>query len=164
MEQTKIKIRKWTPSDLSSLIQIWNEVVEEGRAFPQLDTLNQETGFSFFSSQYTAVAETSDGTIVGMYILHPNNIGRVGHIANASYAVNSKCRGLHIGELLVKDCLKQAKLQGYRILQFNAVVASNIHAFHLYQRPGFQDLGIIPGGFKNIDGEYEDIHVMYHIL
>ena len=164
MEQTKIKIRKWTPSDLSSLIQIWNEVVEEGRAFPQLDTLNQETGFSFFSSQYTAVAETSDGTIVGMYILHPNNIGRVGHNANASYAVNSKCRGLHIGELLVKDCLKQAKLQGYRILQFNAVVASNIHAFHLYQRLGFQDLGIIPGGFKNIDGEYEDIHVMYHIL
>ena len=164
MEQTKIKIRKWTPSDLSSLIQIWNEVVEEGRAFPQLDTLNQETGFSFFSSQYTAVAETSDGTIVGMYILHPNNIGRVGHIANASYAVNSKCRGLHIGELLVKDCLKQAKLQGYRILQFNAVGASNIHAFHLNQRLGFQDLGIIPGGFKNIDGEYEDIHVMYHIL
>ena len=124
----------------------------------------QETGLSFFSSQYTAVAETVDGTIIGLYILHPNNIGRVGHIANASYAVNSKCRGLHIGELLVRDCLEQAKLQGYRILQFNAVVASNIHAFHLYQRLGFQDLGIIPGGFKNIDGEYEDIHVMYHVL
>ena len=31
------------------------------------------------------------------YILHPNNIGRCGHIANASYAVSSKSRGLHIG-------------------------------------------------------------------
>ncbi len=164
MKQNEITIRKWNLADLPSLIQIWNEVVEGGRAFPQLDTLNQETGLSFFSSQYTAVAETVDGTIVGLYILHPNNIGRVGHIANASYAVNSKCRGLHIGELLVRDCLEQAKLQGYRILQFNAVVASNIHAFHLYQRLGFQDLGIIPGGFKNIDGEYEDIHVMYHVL
>lgn len=164
MKQNEIIIRKWTPSDLSSMIRIWNEVVEEGRAFPQLDTLTSESGFSFFSSQYTAVAETTDGTIVGLYILHPNNIGRVGHIANASYAVSSKFRGLHIGELLVKDCLEQAKLQGYRILQFNAVVASNIHAYHLYLRLGFHDLGIIPGGFQNIDGEYEDIHVMYHIL
>lgn len=100
----------------------------------------------------------------GLYILHPNNIGRVGHIANASYAVDRACRGEHIGELLVKDCLEQAKANGYRVLQFNAVVASNIHAFHLYQRLGFVDLGIIPGGFLNKDGVYEDIHVMYHNL
>ena len=56
------------------------------------------------------------------------------------------------------------KANGYRVLQFNAVVASNIHAFHLYQRLGFVDLGIIPGGFLNKDGVYEDIHVMYHNL
>ena len=105
-----------------------------------------------------------DGEIVGLYILHPNNIGRVGHIANASYAVKSSCRGLHLGELLVKDCLKQAKALGYQILQFNAVVASNVHAYHLYLRLGFTDLGIIPGGFKNKEGEYEDIHVMYRLL
>ena len=113
--------------------------------------------------RYTAVAEL-DGEIVGLYILHPNNIGRVGHIANASYAVKSSCRGLHLGELLVKDCLKQAKALGYQILQFNAVVASNVHAYHLYLRLGFTDLGIIPGGFKNKEGEYEDIHVMYRLL
>lgn len=83
---------------------------------------------------------------------------------NASYAVKSSCRGLHLGELLVKDCLKQAKALGYQILQFNAVVASNVHAYHLYLRLGFTDLGIIPGGFKNKEGEYEDIHVMYRLL
>ena len=64
----------------------------------------------------------------------------------------------------VKDCLKQAKALGYQILQFNAVVASNVHAYHLYLRLGFTDLGIIPGGFKNKEGEYEDIHVMYRLL
>lgn len=106
----------------------------------------------------------SSFSLAGLYILHPNNIGRVGHIANASYAVKSSCRGLHLGELLVKDCLKQAKALGYQILQFNAVVASNVHAYHLYLRLGFTDLGIIPGGFKNKEGEYEDIHVMYRLL
>lgn len=44
----------------------------------------------------------------------------------------------------MKDCLKQAKALGYQILQFNAVVASNVHAYHLYLRLGFTDLGIIP--------------------
>ncbi len=110
------------------------------------------------------MAEDEQGNVKGLYILHPNNIGRVGHIANASYAVDRQCRGEHIGELLVEDCLAQAKANGYRVLQFNAVVASNIHAFHLYQRLGFVDLGIIPGGFLNKDGIYEDIHVMYYNL
>lgn len=118
----------------------------------------------FAAQTVSAVAEDEQGNVKGLYILHPNNIGRVGHIANASYAVDRACRGEHIGELLVKDCLKQAKANGYRVLQFNAVVASNIHAFHLYQRLGFVDLGIIPGGFLNKDGVYEDIHVMYHNL
>lgn len=55
---------------------IWNEVVEEGIAFPQEECLTEKTGRDFFASQsYTGVAET-DGGIVGLYILHPNNIGR----------------------------------------------------------------------------------------
>lgn len=44
-----------------------------------------------------AVAE-EDGKIYGLYILHPNNVGRCSHICNASYAVSSDARGRHIGE------------------------------------------------------------------
>ena len=61
------------------------------------------------------------------------------------------------GEKLVADCLRQAKDIGFQILQFNAVVASNIHARHLYERLGFSPLGTIPGGFRMKDGHYEDI-------
>ena len=146
--------------------QIWNEVVEDGVAFPQEDFLNAETGKAFFAEQtYTAVAEDTDtGNVLGLYILHPNNIGRCGHICNASYAVSRDSRGLHIGEKLVSDCLKQGAVHGFRVLQFNAVVASNIHARHLYERLGFQQLGVIPGGFRMKDGHYEDICPYYHTL
>ena len=83
------------------MIPIWNEIVEEGIAFPQEECLDMESGKAFFASQsYTGVAE-NDGKIVGLYILHPNNVGRCGHICNASYAVSSACRGQHIGEKLV---------------------------------------------------------------
>ena len=137
-------IRKYTEKDLNAMIAIWNEVVEDGIAFPQEELLTEKTGSEFFGSQtYCGVAE-ENGTIYGLYILHPNNIGRCGHICNASYAVSKAFRGKHIGELLVKDCLVQAKKCGYGVLQFNAVVESNIHARHLYERLGFVQLEVCP--------------------
>lgn len=158
-------IRKYEKSDVSAMIKIWNEVVDDGVAFPQEDFLDENTGSEFFASQtYCGVVENNDNKVVGLYILHPNNVGRCGHICNASYAVSRDCRGLHIGEMLVKDSLKQGKENGFRILQYNAVVASNIHARHLYERLGFKQLGVIPSGFRMKDGHYEDICPYYHEL
>ena len=157
-------IRAYEAKDLPSMIAIWNEVVEEGIAFPQEDLLTPKTVAAFFASQtYCGVAEV-DGKVVGLYILHPNNVGRCGHICNASYAVSAACRGLHIGEKLVLDCLKKGRELGFRVLQFNAVVESNIHARHLYERLGFTQLGTIPGGFRMNDGHYENICPYYHEL
>lgn len=157
-------IRQFKDSDLGQMINIWNEGVEEGVAFPQEEFLTAETGKEFFESQtYTAVAE-EEGKVYGLYILHPNNVGRCGHICNASYAVAGKSRGLHIGEKLVNDCLEQAKIHGYKVLQFNAVVESNIHARHLYERLGFKQVGTIPDGFRMKDGHYENICLYYHSL
>lgn len=151
-------IRKYEEKDLPSMIKIWNQVVEEGIAFPQEETLTGETGRDFFKSQtFCGVALDDDNLVRGLYILHPNNVGRCGHICNASYAVDSSCRGMHIGEKLVLDCINEAKKNGFRILQFNAVVETNIHARHLYERIGFHQLGVIPGGFRMKDGHYENI-------
>ena len=96
--------------------------------------------------------------------ISPLHVGRCGHICNASYAVNRDARGLHIGERLVKDCLEQGKAHGFGVLQFNAVVATNLHARHLYERLDFIQLGTIPGGFRMKDGHYEDICPYYHVL
>ncbi|MBR1598828.1 MAG: GNAT family N-acetyltransferase [Lachnospiraceae bacterium] len=164
MKELLNMIREYSKQDIEEMIQIWNEVVEDGIAFPQEESLDVEGGLEFFASQsYTGVAEI-DGSIVGLYILHPNNVGRCGHICNASYAVSSKVRGKHIGEQLVMDCLKKGKELGFRVLQFNAVVESNVHARHLYERLGFTQLGTIPGGFRMKDGHYENICPYYREL
>ena len=161
-----IIIRKYTDNDLAMMIKIWNEVVEEGNAFPQAECLDLSSGKEFFDSQtYCGVAEDLDSNeILGLYILHPNNVGRCGHICNASYAVRSDMRGRHIGEMLVADCLEQAKSAGFRILQFNAVVKTNYPARRLYEKLGFTPLGIIPGGFLKKSGDYEDIVPYYKLL
>lgn len=157
-------VRGYKESDVPEMVKIWNKVVDDGVAFPQLDLLDEESGKKFFSEQtYCAVAQT-EGKTVGMYILHPNNVGRCGHICNASFAVDADCRGKHIGEKLVLDCLKQGKEHDFKILQFNAVVENNIHARHLYERLGFVLVGKIPNGFKMKDGHFENICVYYHEL
>ena len=158
-----IAIRPYRAEDVPAMNAIWNEVVEDGVAFPQEECLDADTGAAFFAAQtHCGVAEeTETGAVLGLYILHPNNVGRCGHICNASYAVASRARGLHIGEALVKDCLLRAKACGFRVLQFNAVVATNTHARHLYERLGFTQLGTIPGGFRLKDGHYEAICPYY---
>ena len=70
-----IEIRKFEPDDTDAAVKIWNEVVDDGVAFPQLDDLDHESGLAFFEEQtYTGIAVDSDtNEIVGLYILHPNN-------------------------------------------------------------------------------------------
>lgn len=162
----KLQVRKFEEKDLPEMIRIWNEVVEDGIAFPQEELLTLETGREFFESQtYTGVVQDKETEeICGLYILHPNNVGRCGHICNASYAVSKALRGRRIGELLVTDCLEQGKAHGFRVLQFNAVVRTNTSARRLYEKLGFQQLGVIPGGFRMKDGHYEDICPYYHEL
>ena len=152
-------IRKIDEDILDKATLVWNEVVSEGRAFPQTDCLDLNSARAFFSEQtYSgALCDDNTGEVLGVYILHPNNVGRCGHICNASYAVRRGMRGKHLGELLVLDCIKKAREYGFGILQFNAVVSSNEPALKLYKRFGFTQLGVIPKGFLNKDGVYEDI-------
>ncbi len=161
-----VEIRAFTPNDIPEMIGIWNEIVEEGIAFPQMEPLNDKNGLDFFEGQsFTGVAiEQETGKMVGLYILHPNNVGRCGHISNASYAVKSDERGKQIGEILVLHSLAKAKELGFKILQFNAVVSTNIAALRLYKKLGFAQLGTIPKGFLMKDGSYQDILPHYYML
>ena len=160
-----IEIKQYTKNNVQPVNEIWNEVVEEGIAFPQTELLDEKTGDEFFQSQsFTGVAYDKNGEAAGVYILHPNNVGRCGHICNASYAVKGTMRGQHIGEALVKHCIEKARELGFGILQFNAVVATNESALRLYKKLGFTQLGVIPKGFLMKDGHYEDIIPHYYSL
>lgn len=162
----QVEIREYEQSDAQQAAAVWNEVVKDGVAFPQTELLDAQSGHAFFASQsFTGIAyDAQSGEIVGLYILHPNNVGRCGHICNASYAVKGSLRGQRIGEKLVLHCMDKAKELGFGILQFNAVVSTNVPALRLYKKLGFQQLGVIPGGFRMKDGSFEDIIPHYHLL
>lgn len=159
-------IEEWKEKDLPEMLTIWNQIVEEGEAFPQEEILDTRSGKEFFSGQSFCgiIKNIQSEKIEGLYILHPNNVGRCGHICNASYAINRKMRGSGLGESLVKHSLKTAKDLGFKIMQFNAVASDNVAANKLYQKLGFIKLGTIPDGFKNRNNIYKDINLYYYIL
>lgn len=158
----EVTIRIYQEQDIADMVRIWNEVLEEGDIFDYDEYLTMDSGRAFFKRQTAAcVAEDIKGHICGVYILHPNARGRCSHIANASYAVEKKKRGMHIGTLMIRDSLERAKVTGFRILQFNAVVERNLGARHLYEKLGFKKLGVIEDGLLTSDGEYINICPYY---
>lgn len=156
-----LEIRPYREEDLAGMCKVWNEAVEAGNTFPQIMPLSIDEAREFFAGQTLTTVAVADNKLFGLYILHPNNVGRCAHVANASYAVVSSARGLGLGRELVKDSLAQAGRKGFRGLQFNAVVASNAGAIHLYEDLGFTRVGTVPQGFCNNMGAYEDMHIYY---
>ena len=110
----EVKVRPYRPADLPEMVRVWNEIVDEGTAFPQEERLTAEAGAAFFAGQTRCGVAEAEG-----------------------------------------------REAGFRVLQFNAVVATNLAARRLYERLGFTQLGTIPGGFRMADGRYEDICPYY---
>lgn len=153
-------LRPVTREDLHAAAAIWNSIVAEGMSFPGDEILSDEEAWAMFEAQTATVCAVDGDALVGVYILHPNNIGRCGHIANASYAVRADKRGCGVGRALVMDCIARAKAHGFRGLQFNAVVASNTPAIALYLKLGFKIIGTVPGGYRYKDEGYRDTLIM----
>ena len=132
----QITVRGYEERDLPEMVAIWNEVVEDGIAFPQEELLTEKSGKAFFAAQsHCGVAEDESGRVLGLYILHPNNVGRCGPICNASYAVSKEARGLHIGEKLVRDCLAMGKTLGFGIPMLEYVNLDDSHVQEVVLAP-----------------------------
>ena len=160
----ELVMKEFAEEQLPEMTEIWNDVVEEGISFPGDKALSEKEALKMFREQASTVCAMLNGVVVGVYILHPNNFGRCGHIANASYAVRKDCRGEGIWRKMVRHCLENAREKGFRGLQFNAVVATNQAAIHLYESLGFHKIGTIKDGYHLKNGSYEDIHIFYYYL
>jgi len=182
----EIRLRPWGKRDLAEMTVMWNEVIDEGANIPFTEPFTEDMLEQLIREEGTAVCavrknkvtpgnvpgnatvnapgssgiDTGEDELVGFYIEGANLPGRCSSIANATYIVRKDHRGQHIGEMLVRDSLRTAKERGFRMMQFNGVVDSNIHARHLYARCGFREVGVIPKGFRVKDGHYEDMHIM----
>lgn len=107
---------------------------------------------------------TLDKEIVGTYVLKPNFLGLGSHVANGSYMVHPKHQGKKIGYQITLHSLEEAQKLGFKAIQFNLVVATNIKAINLYKKVGFKIVGILPKAFNHMKFGYVDAYVMHRFL
>ena len=93
----------------------------------------------------TVVLEDDRGVILGTAKMGPNRPGAGAHIGTASFMVAPTARGRGVGRALAEYMVQWHRDNGYRGIQFNAVVETNEAAVHLWQSLGFEIVGTVPG-------------------
>lgn len=69
-----MEVRKYCEDDVPAMVRIWNEVVEEGVAFPQEEFLDEESGRAFFAAQSCCSVAVADGRVVGLTFSTPTTL------------------------------------------------------------------------------------------
>ena len=78
--------------------------------------------------------------------------------------VSDAARGRGVGRALAEHVVERLREQGYRGIQFNAVVATNTVAVRLWQDLGFRIIGTVPEAFDSASHGLVGLHVMYRDL
>jgi len=158
-----MEIREALVGDWASVYPIFRAVVDAGTTYAYPAGLSSEEARSLWMepAPNRAVVALHDGVIVGTAKMGPNRPGRGSHVATASFMVDPSQQGHGVGRALGRDMIDWARREGYKAIQFNAVVESNAAAVHLWQELGFSILATIPEAFDHASDGLVGLHVMY---
>jgi L-amino acid N-acyltransferase YncA len=160
-------IRDATPDDWDAIWPFMRRIVTAGETFSwDRDVSEEQARVMWFPEPpgRTVVAVDSDGTVLGTANSDRNHGGPAAHIASASFMVDPGHQGRGVGRALGEHIIDLARADGFRAMQFNAVVQSNTRAVALWRSLGFEVLATLPEGFRHpVDG-YVGLHIMYRRL
>lgn len=163
---TVIAIRPAQEGDWPGIWAVLEPVARDGESYPlDMDLSEADARAYWFAPDKSVfVAVEGDDEIVGSYGLRANSTGPAAHVANAGYIVRPDHRGRGVAHALCQHSLNEARTRGFRAMQFNLVVSTNVRAVHLWQHMGFTIVGTLPGAFKRPSGDYVDAFVMMRSL
>jgi L-amino acid N-acyltransferase YncA len=161
-----MEIRDARESEWDAIYPIFRSVVDAGKTYAYPAGLSSEEARVLWMEKppTRTVVALREGVLVGTAKMGPNRPGRGAHVATASFMVDPLQQGRGIGRALGNDMVEWARREGYRAIQFNAVVESNVAAVHLWQELGFSILATIPEAFDHADDGLVGLHVMYRAL
>lgn len=162
-----MQVRDATDADWSGIWPILRRIVRAGDTYTwAADTSEDEARRRWLLAPpgRSFVVAQPDGSIVGSAKVGPNQDGPGAHVANASFLVDPDHSGQGIGRRLAEHVLDAARADGYRAMQFNAVVETNLAAVALWRSLGFEVLATVPAAFHHPTDGYVGLHVMYRTL
>ena len=164
---TELRIRPATDEDWPRVWPFFSAIVDAGETYAYPPDLTPEAARRLWMEpppSLTVVAVDRDGTVLGSAKTGPNRPGRGAHVATASFMVAPAGAGRGAGRALAEHVLAWAREQGYRAMQFNAVVETNTRAVALWRSLGFAVIGTVPEAFEHPEHGFVGLHVMHRRL
>ena len=158
-------IREASEEDFEFIWPIFHEVVSAGNTYAYAPETNKKEAFHQWMEVpvKTFVAEDS-GEILGTYYIKKNHPGPGSHVCNCGYMVSCRARGRGLATSMCEHSQITALELGFKAMQFNLVVETNVGAVRLWRKLGFEIIGTIPKAFLHPDRGYVGAHVMYKWL
>jgi ribosomal protein S18 acetylase RimI-like enzyme len=160
-------IRDATPEDWPAIWRFMRGIVAAGETFSWDRRLSEDEARTIWMHEppgRTVVAVADDGTVIGTAESEPNHGGPGAHVATAGFMVDPEHAGRGVGRALCKHILEQARADGYRAMQFNAVAETNTRAVALWRSLGFEVLATVPEAFHHPVEGYVGLHIMHRRL
>jgi GNAT superfamily N-acetyltransferase len=163
-----LKLRAASTGDWAGIWPFWHRIVAAGDTLAWDPATDEPTARQLWMKpppfRIYVAEEVDTGRIVATASLKPNQSGLGDHVANASFLVDPDAGGRGVGRRLGEFILDEARRQGYRAMQFNAVVETNHAAVALWRKLGFEILATVPEAFRHARLGPVGIHVMYRRL
>lgn len=158
-------IRPATPNDADAIWAIVEPVIRAGETLTLDREMSEPDAIAYWlgADKESFVAE-EDGVILGTYYLRANQTGGGAHVCNAGYVTAAAAIGRGVARTMGLHSIAHAKAHGYRAMQFNFVVNSNVRAVGLWQSLGFEVVGRLPGAFDHPAEGFVDALVMFRAL
>ncbi|SHF01025.1 GNAT family N-acetyltransferase [Streptoalloteichus hindustanus] len=161
-----MEIRDALPGDWPAIWPFLREIVAAGETYSWPRDVGEDQARAMWMPEPPGrtVVAVDDGVVLGSAKMGPNHMGPAAHIATASFMVAPEHAGRGVGRALGEYVLDRARAEGYRAMQFNAVVETNTRAVGLWRSLGFEVLGTLPEGFHHPVHGYVGLHIMHRRL
>jgi RimJ/RimL family protein N-acetyltransferase len=152
-------------SDANAIWSILEPTIRSGETYTLPREMDREQALLYWLSPDHAVfVAEEDGEVLGTYYLRANQKGGGAHVGNCGYMTAVRASGRGVATAMCAHSLEYARSHGFRAMQFNFVVSSNLPAIHLWQKFGFAIVGRLPDAFLHPGLGYVDALVMYRTL
>lgn len=162
-----MQIRAATAADWPAIWPFMRQIVRAGETFSWDTELSEQRARERWLAPppgHTVVAVDEHCAVLGSAVTGPNHEGPASHVSTASFMVDPAHSGKGAGTALCRHVVELARADGYRAMQFNAVVETNTRAVRLWTSLGFEIMTTLPEAFHHPEQGYVGLHVMYQLL
>jgi RimJ/RimL family protein N-acetyltransferase len=164
-KNSSIVIRTITEADFRQFWPCFQTIIQAQSTYAFDPAMTYDQAYQLWCElPHKTFVAVHDNQILGSYYLKPNAQGPGAHVCNCGYIVTEAARGRGLARMMCEHSQQVAVELGYKAMQFNAVVATNVVAVALWKKLGFRILGTVPNAYKLKGQDYVDSYIMYKEL